>query len=100
MRSYATEIALSYGTFVPLPSLPGQRLAVAGHVGIPGPQTGIGTLAVADWWLGMAGLVVDETEAAATPAKTTERAKMRMASFIVGNPSWLRIGRRRVSSHI
>jgi DNA gyrase subunit B len=28
----------------------------------------------------------EETEAAATPTKTTERAKMRMASFMVGNP--------------
>jgi hypothetical protein len=29
--------------------------------------------------------VDDETEAAATPAKTTESAKIRMASFIFGN---------------
>jgi hypothetical protein len=41
-------------------------------------------LAVADWCLRRA-LVLEEKEAAATPAKTTERAKIRMASFIVGN---------------
>jgi hypothetical protein len=38
---------------------------------------------VADWWLGM--ITVLEVEAAAAPATTTNRAKMRMASFIVGN---------------
>jgi hypothetical protein len=43
---------------------------------------------VADWWLGMATVL--EVEAAAAPATTTNRAKMRMASFIFGNP--LRIG--------
>jgi len=55
----------------------------AGHVGSPGTQPGIGMLAVADWCLRRA-LVLEEKEAAATPAKTTERAKIRMASFIVG----------------
>jgi hypothetical protein len=39
-------------------------------------------LAVADWWLGNARAVEFDTEAAATPTKTTERAKMRRASFI------------------
>jgi hypothetical protein len=53
-------------------------LAPIGHIGI-------GKLAVADWWLGMALVVDDETAAAAPPAMTTDRAKMRMASFIVGN---------------
>jgi hypothetical protein len=46
-------------------------------------------LAVADWWLGMALVVGDETEAAAAPATTTDRAKMRIASFIVGNLLWI-----------
>jgi len=53
---------------------------------MPGPQQGAGRLAVADWWLGMAG-VFDDTEAAATPATTTNRAATRSASFILGNPS-------------
>ena len=44
-------------------------------------------LAVADWWLGMACVVEDETVAAAAPVKTTDRAKIRMASFMIGNPS-------------
>jgi hypothetical protein len=43
-------------------------------------------LAVADWWLGRARAVEFDMEAAATPAKTTEKAKMRMASFMIGNP--------------
>ena len=69
------------GTFVPLPSvyLPGQ-------VGKPGAQSGTGLLAVADWWLGRMRLDEDETEAAATPTRTIERAKMRIASFMIGNP--------------
>jgi hypothetical protein len=54
---------------------------------MPGPQQGAGRLAVADWWLGRAG-VLEETEAAATPATTTNKAATRSASFIVGNPSW------------
>jgi hypothetical protein len=43
----------------------------------------LGRLEVADWWLGMAGVVEDEREAAAAPAKTTDRAKTRMTSFMV-----------------
>jgi hypothetical protein len=42
-------------------------------------------LAVADWWLAMTGAVLGVTAAAAAPATTTDRAKIRMASFIVGN---------------
>jgi hypothetical protein len=41
---------------------------------------------VADWWLAMTRLEEEDTDAAATPTRTTERAKMRMASFIFGNP--------------
>jgi len=63
---------------LPLRYLPGQ-------VGNPGAQSGIGLLAVAAWWLGSARLE-EETEAAATPTKTTDRAKMRTASFMIGNP--------------
>jgi hypothetical protein len=42
-------------------------------------------LAVADWWLGMAGVVLGVTAAAAAPATTTDRAKIRIANFIVSN---------------
>jgi hypothetical protein len=35
---------------------------------------------------------VEGETAAATPAKTMVSTKMRIASFIVGNPSWNRIG--------
>jgi hypothetical protein len=52
-----------------------------------GPHPGTGRLAVADRWLATGRVVEVETEAAATPAKTTDKAKMRTASFIVGNPS-------------
>jgi hypothetical protein len=54
-------------------------------LGPPGPHCGIGIVAVADWWLGRTGAFLDVVAAAATPPTTTERAKMRMASFIVGN---------------
>jgi hypothetical protein len=40
---------------------------------------------VADWWLGRIFGVEEETDAAAAPAKTMERAKMRMASFMVSS---------------
>ena len=63
--------------------LPG---GVSGQPGNPGAQVGIGLLAVTAWWLGWSERECDETEAAATPTKTTERAMMRMASFMVGNP--------------
>ena len=56
-----------------------------GQVGSPGAHSGIGKWAVADCWLGMALVVDDEMEAAAAPAKTTDKAMMRMASFMVGN---------------
>jgi hypothetical protein len=52
-----------------------------------GPHIGSGILSVADWWLGMAGALLDVVAAAATPATTTDSAKMRIASFIVGNSS-------------
>jgi len=40
---------------------------------------------VADWWLGTAGAVLGVMDAAAAPATTMDNAKMRIASFIVGN---------------
>ena len=57
--------------------------------GIPGPQIGIGSPAVADWWLAAIVRVLEEDEekeAAAAPARTRQNAKMRKVSFIVGNP--------------
>jgi len=51
-----------------------------------GPHPGTGRLAVADWWLGMTCEVEEEKEAAAAPATTTERAKIRMASFMIVIP--------------
>jgi hypothetical protein len=62
---------------------------MGGH-GTQGPHRGIGKLCgsappvVADRWLGRALMVVEETEAADKPARTTDIAKMRTASFIVG----------------
>lgn len=59
--------------------------ASGGQVGRPGAHSGTGLLAVADWWLAN-GLSVEEvTEAAAAPARTRVKAKMRMASFMIGN---------------
>jgi hypothetical protein len=41
---------------------------------------------VADWWLATTVVVLGVTAAAAAPTRTIEKAKMRTASFIVGNP--------------
>jgi hypothetical protein len=54
---------------------------------MPGPQVGVGNPAVADWWLAKVCFGVEETEAAAAPATTTDRTKTRKASFILGYPS-------------
>ena len=51
-----------------------------------GPHPGTGMLAEADWWLAMTFEVEDDRPAAAAPAKTTDSAKIRIASFIIGNP--------------
>ena len=59
-----------------------------GQVGKPGAQNGTGSVAVADWWLENGLGVEEETDAAATPANAIEMAKMRMATFMVGNLSW------------
>jgi hypothetical protein len=56
-----------------------------GQVGIAGSQTGTGILSVADWWLETGRAVEEDTEAAAAPAKTIDKAMMRIVSFIVGN---------------
>ena len=53
---------------------------------MPGPHSGTGKWAVADWWLGMVDAVLGVVAAAAAPATTMVRAKMRIASFMVGNP--------------
>jgi hypothetical protein len=48
-----------------------------------GPQVGVGRVSVADWWLEMERTEEEETEAAAAPAMTTVRAKIRTASFMM-----------------
>ena len=55
---------------------------------MPGPQVGTGSPALAAWWLAKACFGVEETEAAAAPATTTDRMRTRKASFIVSYPSW------------
>jgi hypothetical protein len=55
-----------------------------------GPQVGTGRVSVADWWLRnecVEDVEDDETEAAATPAITRDRAKIRTTSFMIGNLS-------------
>lgn len=47
-----------------------------------GPHIGMGIAEVADWRLVKVWVVDDETEAAAAPATTTLRAKMRTTSFM------------------
>jgi hypothetical protein len=44
---------------------------------------GPGRFAVADWWLWKVVAVLGVTAVAETPATTTERAKTRMANFMV-----------------
>jgi hypothetical protein len=51
----------------------------------PGKLFGVGRGLVADRRLGSTGAVLGVVAAAATLATTTVRAKMRRASFIVGN---------------
>jgi hypothetical protein len=60
---------------------------------------GTGSEPVADWWLAKTRELDDESEAAAAPAKTTDRAKIRMASFIVGYLSEFRIDRMKLNLH-
>ncbi len=74
-------------------------VGLLGPQGMPGPQNGTGIPAVADWWLTMACEVAEENEAAAAPARTRQSAEMRIASFIVSNPLWIRIDRRLNSLH-
>ena len=50
---------------------------------------GVGILAVTDWWLATSGAVLGVVAAAAAPAATTDRAKIRMASLITGNLWWI-----------
>ena len=53
---------------------------------MPGPHVGVGSPEVAERWLAMACAGVEETDAAARPATTTESARTRMMSFIIGYP--------------
>lgn len=69
-------------------SLPSNYL-VCGHPGTPGPHVGVGNAEVADWWLARTLGALEERAAAAAPANTTDRAKMRMASFMIGNLFWI-----------
>jgi hypothetical protein len=50
-----------------------------------GPHVGTGNVSVADWWLRIAWVEEEESEAAAAPAITTDNAKMRTASFMMSN---------------
>jgi hypothetical protein len=59
----------------------------SGQVGSPGAHSGIGSVAVADWWLVNGFAVEEDRDAAATPAKAIESAKIRMASLMIGNLS-------------
>jgi hypothetical protein len=68
-----------------------------GHVGSPGTQPGIGRLWGADWRLGLAFVTTEETDAAAIPAKATDKARTRMTSFIVGNLKWIQSNGTRIS---
>jgi hypothetical protein len=54
---------------------------------MPGPQPGVGKPEVAERWLAKALFGVEETEAAAAPATTTERINTRKMSFIISYPS-------------
>jgi hypothetical protein len=47
----------------------------------------------------MAGMVLGDVAAAATPATTTDRTKRRIASFMIGNPSGVRIENSDLSNH-
>jgi hypothetical protein len=54
-----------------------------------GSHPGTGMLAVADWWLAMGGAVLGVVAAAAKPATTMDKAKMRMTSLMAGNLWWI-----------
>jgi hypothetical protein len=49
---------------------------------------------VADWWLEIAGAVLDVEAAATPPAMTMDRAKMRMTNFMIGNLQRIQFYRR------
>jgi hypothetical protein len=72
---------------------------LGGQVQIAGLQTGIGLLTVADWWLAMPWVVEEDTEAAAAPTKTMDKAMTRMASFIFSNLFSSLVGLKRNSDH-
>jgi hypothetical protein len=66
---------------------------LSGEQGANGPHAGIGKLALADWWPTKVFELDEDTDAAAKPATTTQTAKARMMSFMIGNPFWFVIGR-------
>ena len=57
-----------------------------GQVGTPGPHAGTGRPAVTAWWLTIAREAEGDMEAAAAPATTRDRAKIRTTSFMIGYP--------------
>jgi hypothetical protein len=67
-------------------AMPQDRYRVVVVQPMPGPQVGVGNPEVAERWLTTACLGVEETEAAVTPATTTQKAKTRNASFIISYP--------------
>jgi hypothetical protein len=48
-------------------------------------------LSVADWWIGIADAALGVVAAAAAPATTKDSTRIRMASFIIGNPLQIQI---------
>jgi hypothetical protein len=78
-RKVATLLALWWNSVSFYRTL---ELGCVGHIGIFGPQVGTGILAVADWWLTIAFAEAGDFTAAAAPATTTVRAKMRTTSFM------------------
>ena len=64
-----------------------------------GLHAGVGMRAVADWWLRMVGAVLGVVAAAAKPATTMDKAKMRMTSLMAGNLWWILFGRKHTPVH-
>jgi hypothetical protein len=97
MLNEKDALSMTLSCHYPRHQLPGG--GGGGHTGAPGrPQPGFGKAAVADWWLTkVLELVV---VAAAAPATTTNRAKIRMASFIVSDPFRIEFAEYVFSAHI
>ena len=52
------------------------------------------------WWLGIAFVEAEDTEAAAAPAITRDKAKMRTVSFMKDTPLRMILGGDNVSRHL